>query len=205
MRRFVSASVAALLIVLVALPVSAASTTWKLYSFNASGYHLRAQVADVAPSGAVSFTFPTDTFTGAAYLTTAKVGTGANPLSAMVSITAAAGTTFANYPGCTNTTTNPTVGLYFETQSPGAFNPSAYWWSSQRVSLSSLVGNPPTLLSTSISSPSGWTNYNGQTDAAGFAAAAANITAWGVSFGGDCFYANGVAASNGSAVFTLKP
>jgi len=41
--------------------------------------------------------------------------------------------------------------------------------------------------------------------AAGFAAAVANIDSWGVTFGGDCFYANGVGTPTGSAVFTLQP
>jgi len=194
-----------LLTAVVAVPVLAASTTWKLNSYNPSGRALRAQVVDVAANGAVTVTFPKTA--DAAYLTTAKVGDFGNlagqTLSAKVSIAAVVGTTFANYPGCTNATGDPTVGLYFQTKTTGGFNPSAYWWSGERVSLSALA-NSPTLLTRQLVAGQ-WTNYNGQTDPTGFAAAAANVTSWGVSFGGDCFYANGVGTPIGSAVFTLLP
>ncbi len=188
--------------------LAAGGATWKLYSFNGSGSHLQSTAATVGTSGAASFTFPMDTFTGAAYLLSTKVANSGNlfggTLAATVSITAAPGTEFTNYPGCANDILNPTVGLYFETKATGkTLNASAYWWSSTRVPLSSLVANP-TLLQTAMTDGA-WTNYNGQTDSAGFAKAATNVSAWGVSFGGDCFYANGVAASNSSAVFTLQP
>lgn len=201
MRRIGFMFVAALVVALTALPISAASTTWKLYSFNASGYHLRADVASNPRTGVVSFNFPTDTFTGAAYLTTTKVGnfgdlTG-KTMSATVGINADPSTTFLAWETCAT----PSVGLYFETKTTGTFNPSAYWWSSDRHQLSSIL-NHPTLLSTVLTAGN-WTNYNGGTD--GFAAAAANVVAWGVSFGGCGWYANGVAASNASAVFTLAP
>lgn len=185
------------------------ATTWKLYSFNGSGAHLGSTAATVDATGAASFTFPTSTFTGAAYLLNTKVASGGNlfgtTLSATVSIAAASGTTYSAYPdGCNPAGLNPTVGLYFETKATGkTLNPSAYWWSSTRVLLSDLVATPK-LLTTAVTDGL-WTNYNGQTDSAGFAKAATNVTAWGVSFGGGCHYANGVAASNSSAVFTLQP
>ena len=199
-----SAFAAALLVLaLAAAPVLAVSTTWKLSSYNASGHALRAQAADAGAAGAVSFTFPATA--DAAYLLTAKVGdfgdlTGTT-LTAAVSIVATNGATFANYPGCTSTTTSQTVGIFFQTKSTGSFNPSASWWSSTRVAVNSSLN---TTLSTVLVSGN-WTNYNGQTDPTGFAAAAANVTSWGVSFGGDCFYANGVGTPAGSAVFTLTP
>jgi hypothetical protein len=182
----------------------AAPSTWKVYNYwGATGMQLRAAVASVASDGTVSFTLPTDTFYGAAYLTTAKVGNfgdlAGQTMSATVGITADAGTTFLAWETCAT----PTVGLYFETKAKGKFNPSAYWWSSDRRLLSDLL-NTTTLLSTPLTAGS-WTNYNGQTDPDGFAAAVANVTTWGVSFGGCGGYANGVAASNSSAVFTLTP
>src|SRR5205814_174701 len=97
-------------------------------------------------------------------------------------------------------------------------NPSNYWWSSDRVSLNSLFGTP-TLISRALSNASGWTNFYGKAgDQAGtydvngvtyppanegFANAVANMTSWGVSFGGDCYYANGVAAPD--ATVTVQP
>ena len=189
--------------------VSAGSSTWKLSSFNSSGRALRSQVVEVNPGGTASFTFPVTA--DAAYLTTAKGDHLGNltgqTLSASVGIAASLDATFANYPGCTNSSASPTVGLYFQTNAPGGFNPSSYWWSSDRPSLTSLVAAPTTLTrNLTENNPTGqWTNYNGQPDPAGFNAAAANVTSWGVSFGGDCFYANGVGTPTGSAVFSLTP
>lgn len=185
--------------------LAAPSTTWKVYTFwGATGMHLRAAPASVASDGTVSFTLPTDTFYGAAYLTTAKVGSFGNlagtTMQATVGITDAdTNTQFFAWQTCAT----PTVGLYFQTKTTGTFNPSAYWWSSDRHLLSSIL-NTTASLSTVLTAGS-WTNYNGSTDPTGFATAAANVTAWGVSFGGCGWYANGVAASNGSAVFTLQP
>ena len=210
-----STVVAALLLVtLAAAPVLAESTTWKLYTFNASGRALRSQTATVSATGVASFTFPTTP--DAAYLLSAKAATNATGLSAAVSIAGTA--TFANYPGCTNSTTSPTVGLYFETKAAGGFNPSDYWWSSTRTALTSPSSST---LAAAFGDGSTWTNFYGKAGnqpgtyvvngttypsaADGFAAAVANIASWGVSFGGDCFYANGVGTPTGSAVFTLQP
>jgi hypothetical protein len=210
-----SAIVAALLLVtLAAAPVLAASTTWKVYTFNTSGHALRSQTATVSSSGAVSFTFPKTS--DAAYLMSSKAPTNAAGLVALANISGTA--TFANYPGCTSSTTSPTVGLYFETKAAGGFNPSDYWWSTTRLALTS----PSNLsFSDAFGNGSTWTNYYGKAGnqtgsyivdgttypsaADGFTAAMANISNWGVSFGGDCFYANGVGTPTGSAVFTLLP
>jgi hypothetical protein len=197
---------AACLCVLIPVAVMAASTTWKLYSFNASGRALRAQkVSYDTATNIVSFTFPETP--DAAYLTTTKVGAFGDLTGQTLKATAwitetSSGTTFANYPGCTGSTTDPTVGLFFTTKATGGFDPSTYWWSSKRVLLSTLV-TTPTALDTLVA-PGLWTNYNGQTDPVGFATAAANVVDWGVSFGGDCFYANGVGTPTGSADFSLQ-
>jgi hypothetical protein len=209
-----SALVAALLLItLAAAPVLAASTTWKVYTFNTSGRALRAQAATVSSSGAASFTFPTTA--DAAYLLSSKAPTSGG-LSATVSTSGTA--TFANYPGCTGSTTSPTMGLYFQTKVGGPFNPSDYWWSTTRVALTSPSSQP---LDAAFGDGSTWTNYYGKpgnqpgpyvvgtttypSAADGFAAAIANVDSWGVSFGGDCYYANGVGTPTGSAVFTLQP
>lgn len=202
-----------MLVVMAATPVLAGSATWKLQSFNRSGQALRAQVVDVSSAGAVTFTFPSAP--DAAYLTSAKVPS-IGALSARVSIAADTGTTFAYYP----TGADAKVGLYFQSNNAGPFDPSDYWWSSDRVLLSSLVDHP-TLLATALADPSAWTNFYGQpgtldepyevngvtypSAAAGFAAAIADIDSWGVSFGGGSFYANGVGTPTGHAVFSLQP
>lgn len=185
--------------------VMAVSTTWKLYSFNASGHQLRSQkVAYDTATNTVSFTFPETP--DAAYLTTVKVGAFGNltgqTLKGTASITASPDATFANDPGCTGDTSTPTVGLFFTTKATGQFDPSTYWWSSRRVPLSALVNNP-TALDTPLTAGL-WTNYLGQTDPAGFAAAVMNVVDYGVSFGGDCFFANGAGTPTGTADFSLQ-
>ena len=209
-----SALVAALLlVVLAAAPALAEATTWKLYSFNSSRHALRSQTVTVSATGAASFTFPEAP--DAAYLLSSKAPTVAAGLSALVGITGPA--TFANDPGCTNTTTSPTIGLYFEAKTPGGFDPSDYWWSTDRLPLTTSSLS----LVAAFGDGSTWTNYYGKAGnqpgtyvvdgttypsaADGFAAAVSNITSWGVSFGGDCFYANGVGTPTGSAVLTLQP
>ena len=55
--------------------------------------------------------------------------------------------------------------------------------------------------------PSKWSDYYGQfgsTVPADFAKAVANVTEIGVSFGGGCFYENGVGTTDGSGTFTLN-
>lgn len=218
MRRVAALVASLLLVALATTPVLADSTTWKVYNYNASGAHLSVQTANVAPDGTVSFTFPSAP--NAAYLTTAKSGTGdlsGGSLSATVAISASEGTTFAPYnDGCSSTAT---VGLYFQTSSTGGFNPSAYWWSTTRVALTDLVGTEKEL-STALDGAN-WTNYYGQSGASTssytvggitypapaqyFAAAAAHVTSWGVTFGSQCFYASGVGTPTGSATFSLLP
>lgn len=214
--RNILALVAALMVLtLVAVPVLASSTSWKLYSFNTSGRSLRSQSAPFS-GGSASFTFPKTA--DAAYLLSTATPNLVGGLHATVGITATADATFAYYPN----NTPAMVGLYFETKAAGAFNPSDYWWSgSSRVTLDSLVTTPtPTSMSTSLD-PANWTNFygkpgtlatsyieNGVTYPApsiGFNAAIAHISSWGVSFGGGSFFANGVGTPTGSAVFTLTP
>jgi hypothetical protein len=213
-RRIGLMGALALLAIIATQTVGAASTTWKLYSFNASGRALSSQVSKFDGTS-VSAKLPTDSYTGAAYLTSSKTQSS-GALSATVSATGTG--PIENYPGCTNSTTNPTVGLYFEGKATGKFNPSNYWWSSERVSMNSLFATPANL-STMLSNSGAWTNYYGKPGNQpgtyvvegttyppaneGFANAVANMTSWGVSFGGDCFYANGVAAPN--ATITVNP
>jgi hypothetical protein len=57
-------------------------------------------------------------------------------------------------------------------------------------------------------SGSSWSDYYGHFGvgpyAAGFEAAISNVTAIGVSFGGGCFFENGVGTTDGSGTFTLN-
>ena len=54
--------------------------------------------------------------------------------------------------------------------------------------------------------PSGWSDWNGQPAAGNvdaFNQAASNVTLIGLSFGGGCFFANGVGTADGSGTFDL--
>jgi hypothetical protein len=129
------------------------------------------------------------------------------PISATVSVTALSpGATFTY-----DTTNNPcgtpaTVRLFFSsTGGPFAF--TDYWWSdSASVTLDALKAGPQTLTAT-LDPATPWSDWNGQPSAANapaFMAAAQNMTSVGLSFGGGCFFENGVGTSDGSGVFNLK-
>ena len=95
--------------------------------------------------------------------------------------------------------------LYFETSNAGGFAYTHYWWSNPT---SAVLANG-TLTVTATVDPASWSDWNGklgtdQSASAGFAAAAANVTAIGVSFGGGCFFENGVGTTDGSGTFALN-
>jgi hypothetical protein len=102
--------------------------------------------------------------------------------------------------------------FYFQTSNAGGFDETHYWWSNP-VSRP-LIGPklPETMtLENPFGSASGafWSDYFGHSGAdpsykAGFEKAISNITDIGVSFGGGCFFENGVGETNGSATFTLN-
>jgi hypothetical protein len=57
--------------------------------------------------------------------------------------------------------------------------------------------------------PALWSDYNGHVGnvtgyTAGFYAALSNVTDIGLSFGGGCFFENGVGTTDGSGTFTLN-
>lgn len=96
--------------------------------------------------------------------------------------------------------TPASVRLYFETS--GKFAYTNYWWSNPAAQV---LVNGNNLVVTATVTGDQWSDWNGQsgvTEAAGFAAAAKNVTEIGMSFGGGCFFENGVGASD--ADFTLN-
>ncbi len=94
--------------------------------------------------------------------------------------------------------------LYFQTTKAGGFDPTQYWWA-HTTGAQQLA--PGTFTVTTTVTPDQWSDWSGKmgTDSlasAGFAAAAANVTGIGLSFGGGCFFENGVAAPNDSLTLT---
>ena len=113
--------------------------------------------------------------------------------------------TYGGQPSCGGTTAN--VRLYFESISPGTkFAYTNYWWSDTAWQVLASGTGPQTL--TAVVDPTlAWSDWNGQPSSginmAAFQAAASNVTAVALSFGGGCFFENGVGTSDGSGSFTL--
>ncbi len=114
--------------------------------------------------------------------------------------------TYGGEPSCGGTTGN--VRLYFESIPPGAkFAYTNYWWSD---TASAVLANDTLTVSAPIDAAKQWGDWNGQTTTGNpgvdpaFISAANNITAVGLSFGGGCFFENGVGTTDGSGNFTLN-
>jgi hypothetical protein len=108
--------------------------------------------------------------------------------------------TFVDQNGGGCTPDNQTVRLFFS--SPG-FAFTNFWWSNPV----SMTLNTTSTATFNVSlDPSNWSDYNGQPGTsvtAGFNAAVAKISQIGLSFGGGCFFENGVTTTNGSGTFAL--
>jgi hypothetical protein len=100
------------------------------------------------------------------------------------------------------------VRFYFQTSNAGGFNETHYWWSNP-ISLPLLgpTSNGTTTLNWDLNGAD-WSDYYGHPGigpyAAGFAAALSNVTDIGLSFGGGCFFENGVGTTDGSGTFTIN-
>lgn len=100
---------------------------------------------------------------------------------------------------------------FFETSKAGGFAETQYWWSNPVAATLSANGGPVTLATVPLTGAN-WSDYNGdfgvdgpQGDyAAGFNAAVSNVTRIGLSFGGGCFFENGVGTTDGSGSLTLN-
>ena len=208
MRRSAVYALVALLTLVFASPAAAGEANWKIYTYNPSGRALSSQQADDGP--AFTFTSGTDTaLLAAERLEGPNTSLAGRTISATFRINAPTAT--FHYFG-EGSPSNPcgtpaSVRLYFSTN--GSFGSkkdwySNFWWS--RTATSSHVLADGTFAISATVSPGNWSNWNGQLDTDrpdGFAAAAADPALIGFSFGGGCFYENGVGATGGSATFTL--
>ena len=223
-HRFGAGRTAALLVLLTAavfaLAVSPAlaasggspSSGWHVGYYTGSGKTLSNADAAAAPGGVATFNFTAQPNTALLYTSQGNSGLLGNDSNKSVS----AGLTISNLtPGAMftysgeGTPDNPCPGtasvrFFFSTSKAGGFDPTQYWWSNP-VS-AALVTNGSNAISTSFD-PSNWSDYYGQFGIAvpaAFAQAVANVTAIGMSFGGGCFFENGVGTSDGSGIFTLN-
>ena len=189
-----------------ALAAPATATNWHVGVYTPSGRTLSQAEASAAADGLAQFQFTTAPNTALLIDTqgsqTGLLGNIAGK-TVTASFTVASNTSPFSYWG-EGTTSNPCGGsanvrLFFETSTAGGFDPAQYWWSNPVGAQQLDAGTFTVSASVSVNS---WTDYNGQNPSPGFAAAAANVTGIGLSFGGGCFFENGVGAPN--ATFTLN-
>jgi hypothetical protein len=100
-----------------------------------------------------------------------------------------------------------TVRLSFESIPPGTkFAFTNYWWADVSPA-SSVLANGDFALTVPVDATQAWSDWNGQPSSANadaFNAAASNVTEVGLSFGGGCFFENGVGTTDGSGTLTLN-
>ena len=190
---------------------------WKVWNYNPSGRALSGGVPAATNAGIATFAFPVDPNTAllvtehGSYKGTLLGDLTGKTITATVSDSGGPFMYFGEGPGGTGTPDNPcpgtpTVRLFFQTSNAGGFNETHYWWSNVGfVPLNGLTS--PTNISDSLAHPEHWTDFYGHsgTDpafSAGYQDAVKNVTSIGLSFGGGCFFENGVGAPNGGS-FTL--
>ncbi len=130
-------------------------------------------------------------------------------VSARVGVTVVSGNPqFTFYGTCGTRPAN--VRLYFESNTSGKFEETDYWWSSpMSYDLEALKASDQTLFA-NFTDPDQWSDFYGHFGSdplytAAFANAIKDVQFVGVSFGGGCFYENGVGVQpgTGSASFHL--
>jgi hypothetical protein len=112
--------------------------------------------------------------------------------------------TYTGEPSCGSTTSS--VRLYF-TSTGGPFAFTDFWWSDVAPGSATLDSNNTLTLTATLDPTTPWSDWNGQPSSGlptEFTTAASDITSIGLSFGGGCFFENGVGTSDGSGVFTLQ-
>ena len=196
---------------------SAGDSNWKLGYYNSSGRAL--SMTTTGPGGGLAaFNFTSQP--NAALLVTQQGSSKGTLLGDLKGKSVDATFTISGVDGaftysgqgtdsnpCTGPLTAANVRLFFETDNGGGFAYTHYWWSNP---LTVLLGNNSFELKQSLNSGAGWSDWNGQmADSAldvteGFNDAVANVTLIGLSFGGGCFFENGVGTTDGSGNFTLN-
>lgn len=196
-----------------------AAAKWKVWTYNPSGRAFKGGVPATGGGTAVAtFAFPTTPDTAllitdhGSYKDMLLGDLSGKTVRATVSAAASDGQ-FTYYGQ--GTPENPcgtpaSVRFFFQTKSPASFAETDYWWSNSTTYPASkplATISSPTAMSAPVSDGSQWSDFYGHFGndpayAAAFQAAVKNITSIGVSFGGGCFFENGVGAPNGGS-FTL--
>ena len=185
---------------------------WKVYDYNRSGQAFRSRVASASSTGGIAFDF-LSTPDSALFATNHPSYRGTllgdltgKGLYAQAGVTVTPGTTFRYYnepDACGGT--KAYVRFYFETSTSGKFAETNYWWSNPvSIDIASLVSGDQTMAV--ALDPAKWSDYYGHFGSAypaAFAAAVKDVESIGVSFGGGCFFENGVGVTGGTGTFRL--
>jgi hypothetical protein len=197
-------------IVLSSAPAMADASNWKVGYYTPSGQTL--SFAESGNAGLASLNF-TDQANTALLVTTHGAAKGSTlgdltgkTVTATSHISGLTGSViYFNEPDACGGTT-AFVRYFFQTSNAGGFDETHYWWSNP-VS-APLTSNGRTDLAPVAFEGANWSDFFGHFGsdpayAAGFAAAVSNVTTIGLSFGGGCFFENGVGTTDGSGTFTL--
>jgi len=212
-------------------PSATPPVSWTVYDWtNGNGIKPRvsadSQPATSSGDGTASFPFIQSTYT-ALLTTTDNNLTGdlydtAPSLSDQVNVSGVTGTfQYRDGVGCLGPGALPGVRLFFQSpQGAGTTGSGStgfytqFWWSNSVTTGGAppykvvLGGNEPGTLSDSLLDPSGWSDFHGEfADSSpaitqAFVEAARNVKSIGLSFGGGCFFENGVTTSDGSGTFS---
>lgn len=211
MRRLMFTGVTAIAAVtLLAAPAAAGGSDWHLGFYTPSGRALSMSSTSTG-SGIATFDFTSQDNT--ALLVTDKGNSSllgddrGKTVTATFTISNATGafTYFGEGTASNACGTPANTRLFFETSNSGGFDETHFWWSNP----SSAILADGTFTVTATVNGAEWSDFFGHFGndpqyAAGFQAAASNVTTIGLSFGGGCFFENGVGTSDGSGTFTLE-
>lgn len=214
MKRALAATFAALLMIgsLAGAAAAAPNNQWDVWNINSAGTMYKAKPAPGGADSIANFTFPSTTTL--ALLTTSqdKALTGdltGKTLTATFTINGSDGAAFTydGAPGACGLN-GPYVRLYFTGNPKAKFSYSTvgytkYWWSNP-IHVDLTAGLDQQLVVPLDTA--NWSDWGGELASAVpmyFTSAVQTVTSMGLSFGGGCFFANGVGMSAGSASFSL--
>jgi hypothetical protein len=210
-RLFVVGAAAVATLLVSSAPAMADASNWKVGYYTPSGRTLSFGEAGNAGMASLDFTNLDNT---ALLVTENKAkSAGLGDLSGktvaadytLSGLTTGATFTYFGEPSCGGTTAY--VRYFFQTSNAGGFDETHYWWSNPVAS--ALIGNGPASLAPVSFDGANWSDFYGHFGndpvySAGFTSAVSNITTIGLSFGGGCFFENGVGTTDGSGTFTLN-
>jgi hypothetical protein len=201
-------------------PAATPPASWTVYDYNPSGHAISPRVSAASEPATTSgdttsFPFKPNIYT--ALLTTTDAGlTGdlsSKTLKVTVEVDSGMGTfQDQNNGGCTPDTKS--VRFYFA--SPKASGTTGtgttgfytrFWWSNPMSVPLATDPQGPMTISQIVNAPSMWSDWNGKAGNSSlevmeaFEVAIQNVQTVGLSFGGGCFFENGVTTSDGGGIF----